>query len=695
MPRSRLGIFLAVASFAAVGLVAQTAAVNPQRPTRSVEAVKPSSRIDTEVARLDTLLENALRRYRMEPNEIVDDATFVRRAYLTIIGRIPTLAETEKFLADQDAKKRAQLCDSLLDSPGRTSHFANWWFDILRVRSRGGRLSGEPFAHWVREAVQRDLPYDEFVKNMLTASGPAHAAGNGATGHLLRDYSMPHDSMANTMRIFLGTRLECAQCHNHPADQWTQMDFFSMAAFFGGLRYRDDEALMNLRGAREKLQGADDRTRRNARQLTQTLSYGISGTGSGQERLPKDYQYDDARPGESVVANTIFGANVRLKKPTSSERRRNVRNARKAGKPPATGIESRDAMADWMISKKNPMFTKIIVNRMWQRTFGRGLVEPIDDWKKDTAAVHPDVLKHLEKLLVAFDYDLRQFERVLVRSKLFQRACPSEDPAADKPYPFPGPIMRRMSAEQMWDSLLTLVYDDIDERLRPMDARAEPIYAAYDKMKNSSIDDIIAMAENRMNPGTMMRESMREQQREARQEMVDDAAKQRRARPLMRELAAARRDGDQERVAELAAKLEAMGVGLGRRAAKGNERGMIRASDLQQPAPADHLLRQFGQSNRETIEGASDAATVPQVLTLLNGFLDQNVISGKSALARDLTTADDGRRRVEVAFLTTLNRKPTEAETHDWRRSIAIDGEQAIRDLVWVLCNTNEFRFVR
>ncbi|MCA8950353.1 MAG: DUF1549 domain-containing protein [Planctomycetes bacterium] len=685
---------VALAAFAAVAS-AQTGAVNPQRPKRTVEDDVPAARIESEVARLDALLEHALRRRQVEPNPIVDDPTFARRAYLEIVGRIPTLAETESFLADQGADKRARLTDRLLDSPGHTSHVANWWFDILRVKSRNGQISGEPFAHFVREAVQQNTPYDQFVREMITASGSSQAPGNGATGFLMRDFNMPHDSMANTLRIFLGTRLECAQCHNHPHDIWTQRDFYGMAAFFGGIRYRDDGRLMQLRGAREKLQGASDRTRLLARQLARTLTYGISGDGTGVERLPADYKYDDARPQSPVVASTIFGANVKLKRASGSERRKGRARARELGLAYEGGVDSRAAFADWMTDKKNPMFTKVIVNRMWARIFGRGLFEPIDDWKKDSDAVYPDVLEHLEKLLVRLNYDLRQFERVLVRSQLFQRECPNVDPPADEPYVFAGPIVRRMTAEQMWDSLLTLVYADVDERLRPMDARAAPVYESFTKLENASVDDIIAMAEQRIGPRQMMRATMDEQAAETKRAMVNDAELRRRARPLLRELAEARRDGDQDRVAEIADQLEAMGMPLGRRARKGAERGMVRASDLEQPADPDHLLRQFGQSDRETIEGSNADATVPQVLTLLNGFLDQNVLRGASALSSDLLTAPDGKRRVEIAFLTTLNRPPTPDETRSWRRTIAIDGDDAIKDLVWVLCNSNEFRFVR
>ncbi|MCR9243741.1 MAG: DUF1549 and DUF1553 domain-containing protein [bacterium] len=696
MNRTLPGLLIAAMAGSAPVLTAQTSSVNPQAPERSVERIIPGNKIATEAARLDALLEHALRRHQQEPNPIVDDSTFVRRAYLSIVGRIPTLKETESFLADQAADKRTRLTDLLLDSAGRTSHFANWWFDILRVKSRGqSRVSGEPFAHFIRESIQQDKPYDEFVRDMVTATGAAHAPGNGATGHLMRDFNMPHDSMANTLRIFLGTRLECAQCHNHPHDIWTQRDFYGMAAFFGDVRYRDYTKVAKLRDARDKLKGASDRTRLTARRLSQQLALGLSGNGSGQAKLPKDYAYDDARPGSTVVANTIFGANVKLKRPTRSQARRQRAKANRRGERYDGAVNARGAFGDWLTSKKNPMFTKTIVNRMWARTFGRGLVEPIDDWKKKTKAVHPEILTHLEKLLERLDYDLRQFERVLVRTELFARACPENDPPADQPYTFAGPVMRRMTAEQMWDSLLTLVYADVDDRLRPMGARAQPVYDSYNKIKDLSVDEIIELAEKGRNANQMMRDAMREAAKKARKARVNDAEMRRRARPLMRELAAARRDGDQERVAEIASRLEAMGVPLGRRSAKGLEGGMVRASDLPQPAPAGHLLRQFGQSDRETIEASNDDATVPQVLTLLNGFLDQNVIRGASALSGDLVTAKNGRRRVEVAFLTTLSREPSDQEMRDWRRAIAIDGDDAIKDLVWVLCNTNEFRFVR
>jgi hypothetical protein len=689
MARTLTGLVLAAfCSLAASHANAQTGAVNPQRPARSVTSGLPQKRVQSEAARIDALLTQGLQRHREAPTEPIDDATFVRRAHLTIVGRIPTLAETERFLADQSPDKRSQLCDRLLDSQGRTSHFANFWFDLLRVKSRQRQTSGEPFAHYLRDAIQQDRPYDQMVRELLVAEGPAHELGHGATGYLLRDQNMPHDAMANTLRLFLGTRLECAQCHNHPFDTWTQREFYEMAAFFGGLRYRLEDQSPNVAAARALLANADERTKAQARQLQQRMNQGIAGNGSGVERLPADYKYDDGKPQSPVLANTMFGTDVKLKYPETKPQKRPNPRAR----PPE--VNSRQALADWMTSPKNPRFTKVIVNRMWARTFGRGLVEPIDDWKKDTEAVHPELFGHLEKLLVDLDYDLRQFERILVHTDLFARSCPPEDPAPEKPYTFRGPLLRRMTAEQIWDSLLTLVFDDVDERLRAPDARAKEVYEQFREFKTATPEQLVAMAEQRR-AGQMSPEMQQQQREEARRQLAADAELQKRTRPLLRELADARRAGNQKRVAEIAAELQQAGLNLGQRAARGQERDLLRASDLTQPAAPSHLLRQFGQSDRETIDAASTEATVPQVLTLLNGFLDQRVLEGASALKRDLETAPNGERRVRIAFLTTLNREPTAEELQEWRRAIAIDGEVVVRDLVWVLCNSNEFRFVQ
>ncbi|MGE3174457.1 MAG: DUF1549 domain-containing protein [Planctomycetota bacterium] len=650
----------------------------------------PQARVQRAADRIDELLAADLAREQRAPTELVDDATFARRAWLQVVGRIPNLEEIRAFLADATADKRARLVDQLLDSPGWTSNESNFWFDQLRVKSRQRQLSGEPFAHWIREALRTGMPYDEFVRAMLTADGAAHAEGNGATGYLLRDENMPHDAMANTLRLFLGTRVECAQCHNHPFDKWTQREFYGMAAFFGGLRYRvavDRDVAVAMRRELQGLQGEDQRVAAGARRLLRQISTGLAGSGTGQERLPADYRYDDAKPRAAVAAAPLFGPQAKLPKPRPQRAAERPRRGRDSPAPANQEIDSRRVFADWLTDPRNPRFARTIANRLWQRTFGRGLIEPVDDLKDDSAAVHPKVLAHLEKLVVDLDYDLRQVQRVLLRTRLFQQQSLAEDVPAGADYLFRAPLLRRMTAEQLWDSLLTLVFADLDERLRPTDERAQEVYRRQRELTIGTPAEVAARLVEYGDP---------DRQRQLRQELLqqrreEQSARTDKLRALRRELAAARRRDDAAAVTRIRQELLALGAPrAGERAARGREGALQRASDLPQPAPVGHMLRQFGQSDRETVDGAALAATVPQALTLLNGPRS----GGDSSLLTALRAASSAPDRVRTAFLAMLSRPPTAAEVTRWTGELQ-RGDEGLQDLVWVLSNCNEFRFRR
>ncbi len=688
------------ATVAAQGPPARTAAPAQQTPSQPVAKGRPRADALRDAARLDQLLAKGVDRCGLEPSGRIDDATFVRRAYLQVVGHIPTVDEVDQFLADQSPDKRPALIDRLLDSPGYTSNEANAWFDLLRVKSRQRQLSGEPFAHWIRASIQAGKPYDEFVRDLLTATGPAHAEGNGATGYLLRDANMPHDAMANTLRLFAGTRVECAQCHNHPFDKWSQRDFYAMAAFFGGLRYRidlDQELVQQLRRATTP---GDDRQKQAIRRMLLTMSTGIAGSGTGAERLPADYKYDDAHPNDLVHAATIFGAEARLPKPrtpatspTASGQRPRALRQRQA--PPAE-IDSRTVFAEWLTDARNARFTRVAVNRTWQRLFGRGLIEPIDDLKDDTVAVHPELEAALEHLLVALHFDLRQFERVLLLTRLFQQETLAGDPPTDTPYAFAAPLLRRLSAEQLWDSLLTLSVDDLDQHLPPTDARAREAYDRHAELSQGTPAQIAARLEQqdlRFADPQRFRELERErQQAMAESQPARTREQQRQVYVLQRELVAARRRGDTAAVDRAQRELVALGVPLpGGQRARARDGELLRASDLLQPAPPNHLLREFGQSDRETMDGATRTASVPQALTLLNGPIPGGAASLQARLARVTDPAD----RIHIAFLATLSRPPHTDEADTWALAMQRQPGPCTQDLLWVLLNSDEFRFCR
>ncbi len=702
-----LGLTILIAGFAGAPM-----ATSQSAPDRVDErALREAAR------RLDAAVDQDLRAHGLTPNPTVDDPTFLRRASLRIIGRIPTLAETREHLGTDLQRRldRDALVDQLFASPGHVSRMLNYWSDLFRARDElARRVSGEPFLHRIGQFVAADEPYDEFVRDLLTASGAAHARGNGATGYLLRDRGMPHDNMANTARLFLGSRIECAQCHDHPFEDFSQREFFELAAFQGGLQYVDTSLFTSPEGrklveAGRQARQAGNEARRAFARLLQGVTVGISGTGTSAETLPEDYAYDDARPGDMVTAMVPFGPEADVDDPVRRSRRelrvrRRQPAAQRIGEFAETG--SREAFADWLTAPENPRFAKVVGARMWKLMLGIGPIEPVDDLREDTVAANPALFATLEELVLQFDYDLRAVLRAIARTRAFGREAVAFDPADAEPFRFQGPALERMTAEQIWDSLLTLAIDDPDASLAPPEARAEGVYSNYESFVNQSEAQLSERVETmtlRYTDPDAYRQRLAKLRRErlaaSRADRDADRAELRKAAaPLLAELQKARRARDQAKVAEVMQRIRDLREQIGSRARGGGSgRGLARASELEMPAPPAHLLREFGQSAKETIDGSFDDANVPQALRLMNGVVDEELLRPGSAISRHLhavTPERDPQAAVELAYLAILQRRPTAAEGRAWARDIHDDGTEAVHDLVWTLVNSHEFRFV-
>ncbi len=661
--------------------------------------------------RIDQLVESGLRDAGQRPEAEVDAQTRVRRTFLTVVGRAPTLDELERWTGTRGGADHADLVDELLASSGRVSHAFNEWADVLRVQSRfGRRISGEPYMHFLKGALSQNRPYDEWVRELLTAEGAAHERGNGATGFWLRDFEMPLDAMSNTMRVFLGTRMECAQCHDHPFEDWTQRQFYELAAFNGGLRYSS----IDLRNPQRSM----DRDRANAvrafaqsngangrnvvRRLLQNQGVGLAGDGNGTIRLPKDYAYDDARPNSIVRAHAPFGPDASMPEdaPASSGPAARTR-ARRGSLPPAPPLGSREVFAAWLTSPDNPRFTTVIVNRIWRSTFGLGLIEPVDDLRDDTVAVYPELQEYLEDLMQELGYDLVAFQRVLLNTRLFRRAAAMHDEAAEEPFLFQGPALRRLTGEQIWDSLLGLVLGDADQTIRPIGAVAARVYAEHERVASLDAEGLRKLLDE---------ELLRFTDRPAYQRVL--AARRAAAMPAtaagttsaadmrakIQELSAAlrkaRRARDQEEVARIVRSIADL---RGQTATQQLRRdpNFVRASELPQPAPAGHFVREWGQSDREQISASTREANVPQALQLMNGVVDTRLLAPGSALRRAIESASDESSRVATAFRAILGREPRADERRLWVRTLEDEAEQGVVDLVWTLVNSHEFRFLR
>ncbi|MCB1063805.1 MAG: DUF1549 domain-containing protein [Verrucomicrobiae bacterium] len=505
-----------------------------------------SEELPTPEQRIDALIESGLAAQGLKPNDPIDDVTFLRRAWLSIAGRIPTIEEAEAFHGSQYENKRERLIEELLSSDAYVSHFYNFWADILRMQDDGpSRNAFLNYQLWLKKALRENLPYDQFVYEMVSSRGKSWE--NGATGYYHRDRGMPLDNMSNTVRIFLGTRLECAQCHNHPFDEWTQMDYFKMAAFSYGMNASDIYTYAPHRiNAGE---GFKARTKR--------IYLDAVGKGDGfpivrldrlEEHIAKHSQNDrdpwlagkdplsadefralvkkgwEAADEADKTQEGAYWAGVAMYKPLL--RYAVVQNEKELQLPhdyqyddakPLEVIAANtmfgdeidlaalpegqtpiDAYATWMTSPKNPRFTRVIANRLWKKAFGIGLIEPVDEYTAQTEPSIPELMAYLETLMVDLDYDMRAYLKVLFNTRAWQRSASQEEVLRGVPYHFAGPPLQRMSAEQIWDSFVALCIPEA-ERYRPLLksqlSSVEKERLMWESLEGRDFDDYVKMME--------------------------------------------------------------------------------------------------------------------------------------------------------------------------------------------------------
>lgn len=651
----------------------------------------PAAVVSQAAARIDGLLAEDLKRAGLKANPLVDDATFVRRSYLGIIGRIPSEKEAGKFLDDPAPDRRTKLIDSLVASPGFDSHLFNWAADLLRVQTRQEQF-GLGWHVWLRKSIAGDLPWNTLVSEMLASSG--HCSSDPAVGYYLRDGNMLLDNFSNTMSAFLGRQIGCAQCHDHPFDTWSQYEYYQMAAFGGGIGYRSSEAQELVRKTAKSLAAPNldaatpvpaankdaDAKRRLKEQQRLAKNLGnqfrplfkdfnknaILDDPASKLRLPEDYKYRDAKPGEVVPPETLFGEKV-------------------AGVAPEN---RRTTFASWVTSPDNPYFTKVIANRLWARTFGHGLVDPVDDWHDDSVSSHPAVLACLETTMKGAKYDLRQFLRILYQTQLFQRECLREEPAMGEPLTFRGPVLTRMSAEQLFDSFLVLTRAEVDDTATPAFTQAWDTYRAQVAgLLKAEPHDLVVLAESAKQGDDLLRKAQADQR--AAQKALGEART-----PEARKKAQA--DFQDARGRFIEARVQADPLGTMQKGSVGNnddKNNSLRASEHPAPFNPGTLVREFGGSDRQTPSSGNATATVPQALALLNDFKTDIASGKKSLLGQTLTAIDSPDERLDYLFITLFSQLPTPAEKQKYL-SIA-NNPLALRDLARAMLTSNRFIFIQ
>lgn len=311
---------------------------------------------------IDELVEQKLRRVRVLPSGICDDETFLRRLYIDVVGALPTPEERAEFLADESKDKRARLIDSLVDRKEFAELWVMQWAELLRIRSNEdiSQKAALLYFEWIRDRIGENMPVDEMVRELLGASGGTFA--NPPTNF----YQVERDDLVlaeNIAQAFLGIRLQCAKCHNHPFDRWTQDDYYGFAAF-------------------------------------------VSQVGrKGAEDPREQIIYDKAR-GE--IRHPVSDRKVEPKFLGGDE-------------PELDGQDRRAALAGWLTSPENPWFARSLANRVWAYFMGPGIVEPVDDFRVSNPPSNAPLLDALAARLIEYDYDFKQLVRDITSSRAYQR----------------------------------------------------------------------------------------------------------------------------------------------------------------------------------------------------------------------------------------------------------------------------------
>jgi hypothetical protein len=341
---------------------------------------------------IDELVDARLRKLNIHPSGLCNDADYLRRVYLDIIGTLPTADEARRFLASNDPQRRAKLVDELLQRPEYADLQALKWSDVLRVdRLALGHKAAYSYYRWIRESFAENVPFDEFARSVVTASGPL---SDQPAGNLYKVTKTPGTSASTLSQVFLGVRIECAQCHHHPFDRWGQRDYAGMQAYFSQVNFK---------------------TTKRGQFLTPTKK--------GATKHP--------RSGEVVEAHALL--QVEPEETPEGDRR--------------------ELFAQWLTAKDNQWFARNIVNRVWAHYLGRGIVEPVDDVRLTNPPTNPELLDTLADHFVASGYDLHELIRTITASRTYQL---SSQPVASNERDeqnYSRALFRRLDAEVRFDMI--------------------------------------------------------------------------------------------------------------------------------------------------------------------------------------------------------------------------------------------------
>ncbi|MBN73483.1 MAG: cell surface protein [Gimesia sp.] len=366
---------------------------------------------------VDTLIHNKLKKLRVIPSEVCSDAEFLRRASLDICGVMPTIEEFNTFVADKDPKKREKLVDQLLNRKEFVEMWVMKWSELLQIRTVNNRISYKSallYYNWLQERIASNVPLDKMVQELLGSTGGTFA--NAATNY----YENERDTLKvaeNVAQVFMGMRIQCAQCHNHPFDRWTMDDYYSFAAFFSQVGRKGSE------DPRESI---------------------IYNRGSGEVRHMVDNR---------VMQPKFLGG----------------------AQPEVKGKDRRVVLASWLASNENPYFATNLSNIVWAHFFGKGIINEVDDVRISNPPVNPELLDELAKRFTDYNYDFKKLVRDICTSRTYQLATQTNPSNENDLTNFSHAQPRRLRAEVLLDCISQVTSAPNKFRGLPLGARAVQI----------------------------------------------------------------------------------------------------------------------------------------------------------------------------------------------------------------------------
>lgn len=358
---------------------------------------------------------NKLKLLNIQPSDLCKDEEFLRRAYLDLCGVLPSPDEVKAFQKNNDPQKRAKLIDSLLDRPEYADFWTLKWSDVFRSTRKTIQLKGtHTFRKWIFNHVYQNTPFDQVVQEMLTSTGNSYTNPAANYYRIAKD---PTTLAETTAQLFMGVRMQCAKCHNHPFEKWTQDDYYSLAAFFSQVKTRKDYVP----------------TEKNA-------------PGAEVVFLLRSGDVTQPRKGVTIAPKFLGGINPKIE----------------------SGEDRRISLAKWLTAPDNPFFAKSVANRVWYHLLGRGIVDPVDDFRESNPSANDELLDALAKDFAAHKYDVKYLIRTIMNSRVYQLSAKTNKfNKQDNKY-FSHAVTRLYTAEQLFDAIVAVT--EVPEKFDGMPA---------------------------------------------------------------------------------------------------------------------------------------------------------------------------------------------------------------------------------